>query len=243
MATHDPKQATWYAIVKDKVLGPMSADDLRRMARQQQLAPSDMVRRGADGKWAAAQNVKGLFDDPAAQSTLAVPTVASTAPQKLPIVLSAQPVAGPTPDTSGIPIMAPTQPSAPTPPQFSSIPSTAPLKVEQVYLRQNVDGKEAVVTSTRFVVGTNTYAMAHISSVHTNVEHSLRPQKTAANVLISLACCFPLGLWLLFAAKSKPKYHVIVATTGGQITAVTTLDRQAAESISHALTTALVDRG
>ncbi len=53
----------WYAMVADNETGPMGAGELRRMARIGSLTPKDRVRKGRDGKWVEARQVKGLFGE------------------------------------------------------------------------------------------------------------------------------------------------------------------------------------
>ena len=60
----DSKAGDWYWDVGGTVRGPVSFDDLARQAAAGRLGPDDLVRRGADGPWAAARTVPGLVDAP-----------------------------------------------------------------------------------------------------------------------------------------------------------------------------------
>ena len=55
----------WYCQLMGSEMGPYSAAQLREMARQHQLTPEDLVRKGADGDWVAGYRVNGLFDEEA----------------------------------------------------------------------------------------------------------------------------------------------------------------------------------
>lgn len=56
--------AKWYCRVMGTEMGPLTSKELLQMAREHQISPDDSVRKGPDGKWARAERVKGLFDDP-----------------------------------------------------------------------------------------------------------------------------------------------------------------------------------
>src|SRR5687767_1615424 len=51
----------WFCQISGKVLGPYSTQELKRLVREERLLPTDGVKKGRDGKWVAAQNVKNLF--------------------------------------------------------------------------------------------------------------------------------------------------------------------------------------
>lgn len=51
----------WYCDIAGREIGPLSARQLREMAERGQILPSDCVRRGRQGLWTPAQQVKGLF--------------------------------------------------------------------------------------------------------------------------------------------------------------------------------------
>ena len=56
----------WYHTRDGKPSGPVTAKELKGLAANGRLAPTDLVRRGADAKWIVAKKVRGLFPKPAA---------------------------------------------------------------------------------------------------------------------------------------------------------------------------------
>jgi hypothetical protein len=52
----------FYCAVRGQLLGPLEPADLRRMAKSSEIAPTDKVRQGENGKWVEAGKVKGLFE-------------------------------------------------------------------------------------------------------------------------------------------------------------------------------------
>jgi hypothetical protein len=50
----------WYVKNGDQLVGPMSSDQLKRMAMEGDLLPDSKVRRGNDEKWHPAQAIRGL---------------------------------------------------------------------------------------------------------------------------------------------------------------------------------------
>ena len=51
----------WYCRIDDHKSGPFSSDAMRKLAKDKKLRPTDLVRKGEDGKWVRASAVKGLF--------------------------------------------------------------------------------------------------------------------------------------------------------------------------------------
>lgn len=88
----------WYLKRGEKEIGPIDSKQLRQMAAQNKVRPTDYIRQGADGKWTTVSHVKGLFADSAPLSPSA-PT----------------PIAVQGGDT-------PVPPSASTPQAFGSVP-------------------------------------------------------------------------------------------------------------------------
>ena len=63
-----------FAEIDGKVYGPLTADQVRKLASSGRLKPDDRVRKGSDGAWARAGRIPGLFDDePASASTSLAP--------------------------------------------------------------------------------------------------------------------------------------------------------------------------
>lgn len=55
-------QQPWYYRQKDNILGPVSPGVLRWLAREGEIWPDTLIRRGETGKWVAAGGVSGLFE-------------------------------------------------------------------------------------------------------------------------------------------------------------------------------------
>ena len=60
----------WYCRLMGSEMGPFTSSQLIEMARSHQLTPQDVVKKGADGDWVDAHQVRGLFDDPASSSII-----------------------------------------------------------------------------------------------------------------------------------------------------------------------------
>ncbi len=56
--------ANWYYAQQGVQYGPLSEDDLRRLAGERRLAPSDLVWRVGMSAWVPAAQVSGLFPPP-----------------------------------------------------------------------------------------------------------------------------------------------------------------------------------
>ncbi len=56
--------AEWYYGSEDTTLGPMSSEELRSKVLDGEVTRETRVRRGADGDWVTASQVKGLFEPP-----------------------------------------------------------------------------------------------------------------------------------------------------------------------------------
>ncbi len=61
----------WYCKIAGEERGPLSAQDLKALAADGQLAPEDLVRHGVHAAWVTAGRVRGLF--PSAGSSAARP--------------------------------------------------------------------------------------------------------------------------------------------------------------------------
>ncbi|MEN6459576.1 MAG: DUF4339 domain-containing protein [Thermoguttaceae bacterium] len=59
----------WYYARDNKQTGPVSAQELKRLATAGELRPEDLVWREGLTEWSPARNVRGLFDDSAALPT------------------------------------------------------------------------------------------------------------------------------------------------------------------------------
>lgn len=73
-----------FAEMGGKVYGPLTVDQVRKLASSGRLKPDDRIRKGADGAWARAEKVPGLFDAvPASAGTSLVPTSSESRPQSV----------------------------------------------------------------------------------------------------------------------------------------------------------------
>ncbi|HUY34753.1 MAG TPA: hypothetical protein VMV69_18555 [Pirellulales bacterium] len=59
----------YYALVMGNELGAMPSSDLRKLAEDKHLMPTDSVRRGKEGQWVMASTFKGLFREPTPKPT------------------------------------------------------------------------------------------------------------------------------------------------------------------------------
>jgi hypothetical protein len=77
-------QLEWYYARDNKQMGPISPAELKRLAGLDEIRPDDLVWREGMTEWAAARNVRGLFDDDGgvAASTAAAGTTAKSGDAK-----------------------------------------------------------------------------------------------------------------------------------------------------------------
>ncbi|MDO4550619.1 MAG: GYF domain-containing protein [Planctomycetia bacterium] len=59
----------WYYKISEQEIGPITTDQLKKLAHENRLKPSDPVRRESDSKWYLATKVKGLFPDGGVQAS------------------------------------------------------------------------------------------------------------------------------------------------------------------------------
>jgi hypothetical protein len=64
----------WYYQLAREEIGPISASELRQLRKEGTLSRDSLVRKGKEGKWVLANNVKGLFDSPPATPKVASAT-------------------------------------------------------------------------------------------------------------------------------------------------------------------------
>src|SRR5947209_3115441 len=74
-----PVSSVWYVERDSEPVGPMSAAQLKRLADDGKLKPTDRVRRD-EGAWVAASTVKGLFSPAPSQPGAAVPAPVRPSP-------------------------------------------------------------------------------------------------------------------------------------------------------------------
>lgn len=107
------------------------------------------------------------------------------------------------------------------------------------------------VTSTRFIVPSQTFAMAGITSVKNSVERPKRAYPIWCGIFGVIALitdAYAVGVVLLVLAAvwwigQKTQYHVVLATAGGEMTALTSRDRSYISNVVTALNDSIVARG
>ncbi len=126
------------------------------------------------------------------------------------------------------------------------------------------EGPDAVVTSSRFVVGDQTYAMASVSSVKIgtkDVTSSRLPSflmmaisglflvgavfgtDRSVGGIIAWLLVFGLGLLWWRAIKQTIEYTIVLATNAGERQALTSRNKLQSETIRQALVDAIIHRG
>lgn len=117
---------------------------------------------------------------------------------------------------------------------------------EQVFF----ECKDVKVTNARFISGGQTFAMSNITSVKAREE---KPSRFGGIVILLFglgvmvqAIAFGvviagLAAWYLY--QQKTVFHVMLSTSGGEKSALTTLQREYLTQIVTALNNAIVHRG
>jgi hypothetical protein len=106
------------------------------------------------------------------------------------------------------------------------------------------------VTNARFISGSHTYAMSNVTSVKAFEEKPSRMWGIVA-LLIGLVIALnnaTVGLVIAAAAafylyRQKTVYHVMLATAGGETSALKTYQREYLSKVVSALNEAIVHRG
>lgn len=70
----------WFCNIAGREIGPLTASQLRAMARSGQLRPDDPIRQAPEGKWLPASCAKGLFPDSADSPARDTPSVPAGTP-------------------------------------------------------------------------------------------------------------------------------------------------------------------
>lgn len=107
------------------------------------------------------------------------------------------------------------------------------------------------VTNARFISGSQTYAMSNVTSVKTFEE---RPQRLAGVLVLLVGIVMASGtatvFGLLVAAaagyflyQQKTTYHVMLATSAGETSALKTYQKEYLEKVVSAINEAIVHRG
>ena len=106
------------------------------------------------------------------------------------------------------------------------------------------------VTSARFVVDGQTFAMSNVTSVKAIEE---KPSRIGGLLIALVGIGFMtqslvlgivvLGLALWYLSKQRSKFHIMLRTSGGETKALTTEQRDYADKVIGALSDAIVHRG
>jgi hypothetical protein len=70
----------WYYLKDKKTLGPVGATELKRLASDGTLLPSDLIRKDGMKDWARASSAKGLFDTATSPQPVSPPAPDSVTP-------------------------------------------------------------------------------------------------------------------------------------------------------------------
>jgi len=110
--------------------------------------------------------------------------------------------------------------------------------------------EDVKVTNSRFISGSQTYAMSNVTSVKAFEE---KPKRLGGIVVLiiglGIAVNTPIvGLVIAAAAgyylyQQKTMYHVMLATAGGEVSALKTHQREYLNKVVGALNDAIVARG
>jgi len=111
--------------------------------------------------------------------------------------------------------------------------------------------EDVKVTNSRFIVGSQTFALSNITSVKASEQTPNRFWPIALGILGALCAmgtARELGVVLLVVAGvwwfvQKAKFHVRLTTAGGETTALTSIQRDYIERVVQALNEAIVARG
>lgn len=110
--------------------------------------------------------------------------------------------------------------------------------------------EDVKVTSARFMSGSQTYAMSNVTSVKAFEEKPKRIGGILALIIgLAVALNTPIvGLVIAAAAayylyQQKTMYHVMLATAGGEVSALKTHQREYLDKVVGALNDAIVARG
>lgn len=106
------------------------------------------------------------------------------------------------------------------------------------------------VTSARFINGGQTYAMSNVTSVKTFEQKPSR----AGGIFVALVGIMALaaaplvgalivGLAIYFLYQQKAMYHVMLSTSAGESSALSTDHREYVDEVVNALNQAIVHRG
>jgi len=117
----------WYVKIQGKRAGPMTAAQLKGLARRGQVGPTDLVRQEGGGPWVPAGRVKGLFPVTAASSGQSVnPTAAGQSVSPAAAEPSVAPAAPAQDPAASAPQAPPVQASTDEPNPVRTVPPALP---------------------------------------------------------------------------------------------------------------------
>lgn len=106
------------------------------------------------------------------------------------------------------------------------------------------------VTSARFISGSHTYAMSNITSVKA---FEAKPKRIGGIIVLIIGLAIAINtpvVGLIIAAiaayylyQQKTMYHVMLATAGGETSALKTHQREYLDKVVAALNQAIIHRG
>jgi hypothetical protein len=111
--------------------------------------------------------------------------------------------------------------------------------------------EDVKVTNTRFINGGQTYAMNNVTSVK---PYEKKPSRVGGIIMLAIGLAimfgasFMMGLLIAAAAayylyQQKTIYHILLATSAGETTALETYQRDYLNRVIAALNDAIVHRG
>lgn len=112
--------------------------------------------------------------------------------------------------------------------------------------------KDVTVTNSRFMVGSQTFAMSNITSVKASKQEPRRFWPIALIVIsvLTLAANADVlvvvvmgGMGVAWLLMQKTMYHIMLTTAGGETSALSSEQREYIEKVVQALNDAIVARG
>ncbi|HVC97638.1 MAG TPA: DUF4339 domain-containing protein [Pirellulales bacterium] len=104
----------WFVQIMGTEVGPLGAGELRRLAAERRFATTDLVRKGKDGRWVTAAEIKGLFGDVARQPPAIAPAVIRPLSPSTVAVVPPMPRAAPELSAAAAPGLIAARPAATT---------------------------------------------------------------------------------------------------------------------------------
>lgn len=112
--------------------------------------------------------------------------------------------------------------------------------------------EDVTVTSSRFIIGSQTFAMSNITSVKASRRDPRRFWPIALIVVGVLALMAKANIWVVvliggsgiaWLLMQRAIYHVMLTTAGGETSALSSRQREYIEKVVQALNEAIVSRG